>query len=619
MFEAFIELFPDAVVIVGEAGTMVRVNAQAGRMFGYAPRALLGKPLEILLPERFRKRHAALRAHYSAAPEIRPMGAGMELVARRKDGSEFPVDIMLSPLKTAGGSSTLAVVRDISERKRAEQALRESKEMLSVSLDSARMGAWDLDLASDASVRNLRHDQIFGYETPQRDWGIKRFLQHVPTEDLKTVRKALEEAYTRGHLSLECRIRRADGSIRWINAQGRCSLDANGAPVRMSGTVMDVTERKELENELKRSALENEDLYNNAPCGYHQCDLTEKDGVFLRMNDTELKWLGYRREEVVGKLRRSDVLTPRSVKAFAGSFPLLLSRGRIKSLELEMIRKDGSVFPVLHDSTAVTDQNGRLVACRGIVVDLTERRAAEEVRAIRKQQAAQTKFINNISHEFRTPLAAIRGFSETLRTGGFDDTRKRHGFVRTIERHAVRLTSLVDEILELSHHQSDAQAHQPVAVDLARWFREFSGDIAPLAKKRGVSVRADFAPGMTVLISETAIQRIFQNLCANAINYTRPGGKVLVTGRVRGKEAAVSVEDTGIGISAEDLPRLFDSFFRAEAAKRMKPKGTGLGLPIVKELVESNGGKIAVKSVPGKGSTFLFTLPLGTPARRQGK
>lgn len=616
MFNAFIELFPDAVVIVGKDGRIVQVNAQAERMFGYDRRRLAGKPLELLMPERFRKRHAVLRASYAAAPATRPMGAGRELVARRKDGSEFPVDIMLSPMDGADGPLTLGVVRDVTERKRVEDALRDSEARLNLSLDSARMGAWDLDLVSDTSVRNLRHDQIFGYASLQRDWGVRRFLQHVPEEDLKTVHKAFDEAYSRGHLSLECRIRRADGTIGWINAQGRCYLDAAGVPVRMSGTVMDVTERKELEGKVLRSALEIEDLYNNAPCGYHQCDLTEKDGLFLRMNDTELRWLGYKREEVVGRLRRSDVLTPRSARIFDASFPQLLSHRRIKSLELEMVRKNGSVFPVLHDSTTVADQSGRITACRGIVIDLTERRDAEEVRALRKHQAAQTKFINNISHEFRTPLAAIRGFSETLRLGGFDDVRKRHGFVRTIERHAVRLTSLVDEILELSHHQSDAEAHQPVTIDLGRFFRDMSRDIAPLARKRGISVRADFTPGLAVRISETGLRRIFQNLCANAIHYTSAGGKVVVTGRTSGKEAVVSVADNGIGISKEDLPRLFESFFRAEKAKRMKAKGTGLGLAIVKELVESHGGKIEVRSVLDQGTTFQFTLPLAP--RRQG-
>ena len=144
-----------------------------------------------------------------------------------------------------------AAIRDVTERKRAEVALRESEQRRDLALESARMGSWDLDIANDVSVRSQRHNQIFGYETAPEEWGIEIMMSHVVPDQREIVRQALAGAVTEGHLSLQCQIRWPDGSLHWIDSEGVVFRDEQGKAVRMLGIVTDVTERKRLEDELQ--------------------------------------------------------------------------------------------------------------------------------------------------------------------------------------------------------------------------------------------------------------------------------------------------------------------------------------------------------------------------------
>jgi PAS domain S-box-containing protein len=255
-FRNLLESAPDAFVIVNHAGEIQLVNAQTEKFFGYSRDELIGKKIEILIPQRFLAGHASHRQAYSQSPRPRAMGAGLELFGRRKDGTEFPVEISLSPFKTGEGTLVSSAIRDITDRKRAEETLREAESKLSLALDSVQIGAWDWDFTTDKSVRSLRHDEIFGYSSLLPEWGKRIFLTHVLPEDRDLANACFADAVKTGQLMMECRIVWPDQSIHWISVQGRAYHTENCAPDRMRGVIADITDRKRAEEALARNRSE---------------------------------------------------------------------------------------------------------------------------------------------------------------------------------------------------------------------------------------------------------------------------------------------------------------------------------------------------------------------------
>ncbi|MCX6910486.1 MAG: PAS domain S-box protein [Verrucomicrobia bacterium] len=247
----------------------------------------------------------------------------------------------------------------------------------------AHVGSWEAELqdlddfSQDPLWWSDETYRIFGYKPGAVKVTHELFGNAIVPEDRARVWAEVQGAL-REHkrYEVEHRILRPDGSERVVHEHAEVIFDpATGRPVRFIGTVQDITERKRAEELLKESARVIQDLYDNAPCGYHSLNA---DGVFIRINDTELKWLGYTREEVVGKMRLADLLTPAGLQVYNQTFPVLKERGWLTDIETAVIRKDGTVLPVLLNSTAIQDDKGNFVASRTTLFDITDRKRAEE-------------------------------------------------------------------------------------------------------------------------------------------------------------------------------------------------------------------------------------------------
>jgi PAS domain S-box-containing protein len=258
-FRKLLDAAPDSVVIVNERGIIQIINSQTLQVFGYSSEELIGKPIEILLPQRFSSQHVALRNGYIADPQPRPMSALRDLFGLRKDGREIPIEVSLGPLATPQGLLITAAIRDVTQRKQADEALRQSEERLNLAVESAQLGVWEYDFVNDSSIRSLRHDQIMGFSTPQQEWGFERFLKIVIPEDREIARRLMTEAQSTGQLSMQCRIMWPDNSVHWISAQGKVSHDENGKPVRMRGVIADVSENRRTAQAIERLNAELQD------------------------------------------------------------------------------------------------------------------------------------------------------------------------------------------------------------------------------------------------------------------------------------------------------------------------------------------------------------------------
>jgi two-component system phosphate regulon sensor histidine kinase PhoR len=246
-------------------------------------------------------------------------------------------------------------------------------------------------------------------------------------------------------------------------------------------------------------------------------------------------------------------------------------------------------------------------ASSGVVVvllDITEIRRLERVRR---------DFVANVSHELKTPLTAIQGFAETLLGGALEDAKNSRRFLDIIKSHAERLGRLTDDLLKLARIEAGKMEIEPRPLSVA----ELVAPCLEIARAKAKSKRLTFKeayPEDLPLVSgdNDALGEVIQNLLDNAIQYTPAGGRITISARATGEEVSISVSDTGIGIPRDDQERIFERFFRVDAARSKEVGGTGLGLAIAKHLVELNGGRIEVQSELGKGSTFTVFLPVAT-------
>ena len=233
-----------------------------------------------------------------------------------------------------------------------------------------------------------------------------------------------------------------------------------------------------------------------------------------------------------------------------------------------------------------------------------------DVAEMRRREQLRRDFVANVSHELRTPLTSIKGFAEVLREGALEDKERRLEFVETIEQHADRLTRLVDDLLAISALDSGVAAPELEALPLTKVVAEAVAGMKPQAERKRIVIRVEPMHDLpAVFIDRGQIRQVLTNLLDNALKFTPEAGTVRVWGAASGNRVTVYVADNGPGIPAEDQPRVFERFYRADKARSREVGGTGLGLSIVKHIVEAHGGQVGVESVEGKGSTFRFTLP----------
>lgn len=262
------------------------------------------------------------------------------------------------------------------------------------------------------------------------------------------------------------------------------------------------------------------------------------------------------------------------------------------------------VIPALD---AVDHSSQSVEACVIIFHDITDIRQTEKMRR---------DFVANVSHELRTPLSAIEGYSETLLDGALEDQSVCRDFIQVIYRHSLRLTQLVEDLLDLSKLESPDFRPELIPVSLPNLLQQVIGLVGDKAEDKEIHIDvALHEPLPTVLAEVSSMQQVLTNLLDNAIKYTPSQGRVMVSAYENGKgKIQVDVSDTGIGIEAKYLPRIFERFYRVDKARSRDLGGTGLGLSIVKHIVQLHGGEIWVESTVNQGSTFSFTLDLAPGA-----
>jgi two-component system sensor kinase FixL len=390
--------------------------------------------------------------------------------------------------------------------------------------------------------------------------------------------------------------------------------------VLVTAAVRDITERKRAEEALRQAAARIRDLYDRAPCGYHSLG---PDGTFLEINDTELSWLGRTRDEVVGRMKFSELLTAESAQRFEREYPQFTRRGWVRDVEFECVRRDGSVLPVLLNATAITDSAGHYVCSRSTMIDLSERQRAERL-LIERQTLERTnkelqEFAYVASHDLQEPLRKIQAFGDRLRTKHAAALpEEASDYLQRMQNAAARMQTLINDLLSFSRVTTRAQPFVPV--DLAAIARDVVSDLeGRLEETHG---RVEIAALPTIEADPTQMRQLLQNLLSNALKFHRPdvAPSVHVSARLLNGDSRsppqpatervceIRVADNGIGFDEKYLGRIFTIFQRLHG--RNQYDGTGLGLAICRKIAQRHGGQITAHSTPGHGSMFVVTLPV---------
>jgi PAS domain S-box-containing protein len=361
----------------------------------------------------------------------------------------------------------------------------------------------------------------------------------------------------------------------------------------------------------------------------------------VRINDTELAWLGYSRAEVVGKRTIFDIVSPACQTKCREEFLRFKERGWTRDLELELLRRDGTILPVLLNATAMHYADGSYRSSRSTVYDITDRKRADEALRQAKEAAEEatrikSEFLANMSHELRTPLNAIIGFSEVLKDGLLGDmTAEQAEYVTDIFGSGQHLLSLINDILDLSKIEAGKMTLDLEPLDVGALLNNSLAIVKEKAATQRVRLQLDMPePLGTTLMDGRKTKQIVYNLLSNAVKFTPEGGCVTLRARkltrpeieswTAPEQASLrmplpanafaeflelAVEDTGIGIAGADAPRLFQAFSQLDSSLSRESEGTGLGLALVLKLARLFGGTMALASTPGHGSRFIVWLP----------
>jgi formate hydrogenlyase transcriptional activator len=377
VFEKLFEFSPDAIAVTDKSGRISNVNSQLERLFGYDRQELLGQPVEILVPERFRQIHPKHRSDYNAQPHTRPMGAGLQLYGLRKDGTEFPVDIMLSPVETGEGQAVLSVIRDVSERKRAEEKLRESEQQFRSLFEFSPDAIVVTDQDGKIAEVNGQIEKLFGY---QRDELLGQPVEILVPERFRRTHPDHRNKYNvQPHTrpmgaGLELYGRRKDGTEFPVDIMLSPVETERGRTVLT--VVRDISQRRRAELALRQSEALLRSLVENAKD--YAILMLDPQGQVVNWSPGAERIMGYPAKEIVGQ-HFSRFYTQEDTERGkpAHELSVAAAQGRVEE-EGWRVRQDGSRFWANTVITAVRDHDGKLLGFSKVTRDFTERKKADD-------------------------------------------------------------------------------------------------------------------------------------------------------------------------------------------------------------------------------------------------
>jgi PAS domain S-box-containing protein len=608
-YRRLFETAGDGVFLLNmETGRIVDANPNMAKLAG--PRSeLLGKQLwEIgLFPDADANR-AAFREfkekdyiRYERLPLVSP------------DGNRRDVELVCSAYGAGDNQVMQCNVRDITERKRMEDTLRESEELYRSLTEISPQGVWMTEPDGVLLYINQYWIEYSGMSLEQ--CAAEGWMQQVHPDDRERVSESWQHALVAGTAyEVEARFRRAaDGQYRWHLVRGVPVCDDDGRIEKWLGVVVDIHQRTLAEAAMAQLGA----IVESSDDAIIGIDL---DGMITSWNAGAERLYGYNAPEVIGK-PISILIPPGHMDEELAFLEKLRGGVGIAHYETERMRKGGRVLQVALTISPIKNRAGRVIGSSKVARDISERKHAERERAelLMREQALRTQaeaasrakddFLATLSHELRTPLNAILGWVQTLNSGKTDkETRVRA--MQAIEQSAWAQAKLIGDLLNVSDIIAGRLRLDVKPLNLPSVIGEAVESLLPAIEAKEIDFATRFDPAAESFNGDAArIQQIIWNLVSNAVKFTPRRGQVRLALTRYESHIEITVEDNGDGISATFLPHVFHRFRQADSSSKRKHGGLGLGLAIVRHLVELHGGTVEAES-PGAGQGARFTVRL---------
>jgi len=605
-FSGVIESAMDAIISMDSEQRICLFNPAAERVFGCTREDACGQRIDRFIPRRFHSNHAAHVERFgSTGVSSRDPGVPGELYAVRSDGKEFPIEASISQIDLGEEKLFTVILRDISARKEAEQALHEREEDLKRAQLVGHIGSWRLDVRRNQLLWSAENHRIFGipegvtlsYET---------FLNCVHPEDRGFVDQAWQAGLRGQAYDIQHRLL-VDGDVKWVREKAELEFDGDGNLLGGFGITQDISDIKAAEQALRDSEERFQLATEIGRSGTWDWDVPSGEIIWSRGH---FEILGYKVDEVAASY---EAWIERVHRDDRGLIEAEIARSMQEHddyvVEFRVVWPDGTIHWM---SSRGRYQFGVDGACRrmvGVMADITSLKQAE--LALREADQRKDEFLAMLAHELRNPLAPIRNAAHVL--GRLDLAEPRLRWAQEIiERQVGHLAHLIDELLDVSRIVQGKIVLKKTRLNLADLFRQASEAVQPIMDAKLHHFEVRLPPERVVLEGDLVrLVQILQNLLNNAAKYTPDRGCIELLAQLHDAQIEIVVRDNGMGITADLLPLVFDLFRQGNRTLDRSQGGLGIGLTLVRQLVRLHDGEVTVASQgPGRGASFSVWLPL---------
>ena len=604
LFKRSADIHYDGAFWMDRENTFVYVNEAACRATGYSQEELIGQPVSLINHRATKENMALIWDHLEKEGSLKT-----ESIHFRKDGTSFPVEIVSTLVRFAGNEYNCGFARDITESKRNAEEMRLHLAQLRQIIDLVPSYIFAKDIDGRFLLVNKALGDVFGLDPEEikgktdRDYG-------ATDEQVKGYQSA-DKAVIEGGVSLQIpeeRVLRKDGTLGWFQTVKIPYRHPGWDKPAILGVATEITERKEIEDELRKSEERFRKLFESHTAV--KLIIDPDSGAIADANEAAAEYYGFN----ISKLKKMNLVDISTMNA--DEIKIRLGQAKmVKGTFFESINRlsDGSIRDVEIFSSRIDIEGHHYL--HSIIHDITDKKKILNDLIIAKEKAEEsdrlkTAFLHNISHEIRTPMNAIVGFTSLLESSELSEETRRQ-YIDIVFQSSNQLLSIISDIVDISNIETGLIKATPETVNINSVLRNLFEQYSLRAKQDNISFTLSIGlddSSALIISDEIKLIQILSNLLNNSFKFTKKGS-IDFGYSLKDDFIQFFIKDTGIGIAEANYQKIFERFYQVENSASFKTGGTGLGLSISRAYVELMGGKIWTISQPDEGSTFYFTLP----------